>query len=77
MDKYKEQLLPAFKIALTENDVIEVKKIVDEMIKQFLNSINKQTKSLTEKFILSSAQIPFYISEEGHLTIGIRNKEIF
>lgn len=75
VNKYKEHFLPAQKMMLTVKDVIEVKNIVDGIIKLILNSMTDDTRLLTEKYILKSAQIPFYILNDGSLSIGRRDGE--
>ncbi len=67
--------MPSQKIRLADNDVIEVKHIVDEIINMVLNSMTESTKELTEKYILNSAVIPFYVLDDGTLSLGRSEKE--
>ena len=73
--KYKEQFLPAQKFMLSANDVIEVKEIVDRIIELILNSMTDETRLLTSNYILKSTLIPFYILDDGSLSIGKSNTE--
>ena len=75
VSRYKEQFLPAQKIMLSASDVIEVQNIVDEIIKLIVNSMTNDTKMLTDKYILNSTHIPFYILDDGSLLIGRSNRE--
>lgn len=75
VSKYKEQFLPAQKIMLAANDVIEVKNIVDGIIGLVLNSMTDDTRLLTDKYILKSTHIPFYILDDGSLSVGGSNRE--
>ncbi|MDP3013240.1 MAG: hypothetical protein Q8M92_03295, partial [Candidatus Subteraquimicrobiales bacterium] len=75
MSKYKEQFLPAQKMMLSANDVIEVKNIVDGIIRLVLNSMTDDTRLLTEKYILKSTPIPFYILKDGSLSLGKSDRE--
>jgi len=75
VSKYKEQFLPAQKIMLSANDVIEVKNIVDGLIGLVLNSMTDNTRLLTEKYILKSTHIPFYILKDGSLSLGKSDRE--
>lgn len=70
LSKHKEQFLPSHKIKLTDRDVLEVKRIVDEIINMVLNSMTKSTKDLTEKYILNSTRIPFFVLDDGSLSMG-------
>lgn len=76
LSKYKEQFLPSHKIKLTDRDVLEVKRIVDEIINMVLNSMTESTKDLTEKYILNSSLIPFYVLDDGSLSMGQSKREI-
>ena len=70
LSKYKEQFLPSQKIRLADVDVIEVKRIIDEIIAMVLNSMTESTRALTEKYILNSSIIPFYVLDNGVLSLG-------
>ena len=70
LDKYKRQYLPTQKYMLSVDDVVEVKKIVDSVIEQILNSMEPETRLLTDKYIIESTHIPFHISEDGSISIG-------
>jgi len=70
MDKHKEQFLPSRKIYLSRDDVIKVKELIIEMINCILNCMNPKQKELSEKYILHSADIPFFISKTGMLLLG-------
>ena len=75
LSKYKEQFLPSQKIRLAGVDVIEVQRIVDEIIAMVLNSMTESTKALTEKYVLNSSLIPFYILDNGALSLGKSERE--
>jgi hypothetical protein len=75
LSKYKEQFLPSQKIMLDDDDVLDVKRIVDEIVNMILNSMTESTKELTQKYILNSAIIPFYILDNGALSLGKSQKE--
>jgi len=72
MEEYKERFLSSHKIKLTFKDVIEVKSIVNEIVSSILKSMNKDTRMVTENYILKEPQIPFFVSETGDLVIGKR-----
>lgn len=73
-DENKERLLPADKGDLTIHDVIEVKKIVDEIVDGIVNSMKNPAKMLTEKHVLKETVIFFYVSEAGDITMTIEDK---
>jgi hypothetical protein len=73
--RYKEQFLPAHKIMLSASHVMKVKKIVDEIIDMILNSMTDDVRQLTDKHILKSTQIPFFILKDGSLALGRSQKE--
>lgn len=75
VSKYKEQFLPAQKNKLSANDVIEVKDIVDGIIGLVLNSMTDDTRLRTDKFILKTALIPFYILNDGSVSVGWSDRE--
>lgn len=75
VSKYKEQFLPSQKTMLSANDVIEVKNIVDGIIGLILNSMSDDTRLLTDKYILDSTHIPFYILNDGSLSMGRSDRE--
>lgn len=75
LDK-KEQLLPFLKFKLTESDVLEVKRIVDEIINVVLTLMTESTKDLTKKYILNQDPIPFFVLDDGSLSLGQGKREI-
>jgi hypothetical protein len=75
LSKYKDQFLPSQKIKLADVDVIEVQRIVDEIIAMVLNSMTESNKELTEKYILKSAVIPFYVLDNGASSLGKSDRE--
>lgn len=75
VSKHKEQFLPAQKIMLSANDVTEVKNIVDGIIGLILNSMTDDTRLLTDKYILNTTHIPFYILNDGSLSLGRSDRE--
>lgn len=75
LGKYNKQFLPSLKIMLTADDVLEVQRIVDEIVDMILNSMTEDAKFLVNKYIRNSTIIPFYISDDGVLTIGKTNSE--
>ena len=74
VDSGQEQLLSPHKYKLTAKNVIEAKGIVDDIINLFLDLMDDNTKILTEKFIMKLDYIPFYISDNGDLTLGRMQK---
>ena len=76
VSKYKEQFLPSHKIMLNAEDVIEVKRIVDEIISMVLGTMDESSMKLTQTYILNSAIIPFYILDNGTLSLGRSQKEL-
>ena len=75
LDKYKQQFLPVQKLNLSADDVIEVKVIVDSVIEMILNSMTDDTRGLTEKHILESTHIPFFILDDGSLSLGASERK--
>jgi len=75
VSKYKEQFLPARKLMLSANDVIEAKNIVDSIIEMVLDSMTDDTRFLTDKYILKSTHIPYFIMEDGSLSMGRSDRE--
>ncbi len=75
ISRYKEDFLPTQKIMLSVSDVTEVQNIVDEIINLILNSMTEDRRLLADKYILKSTQIPFYILDDGSLSIGRSNRE--
>ncbi|MBA4417715.1 MAG: hypothetical protein C0392_07370 [Syntrophus sp. (in: bacteria)] len=70
MDAHKDRFLPSYKIKLTVKDVIEVKSKVDEIVDSILKSMDKNTRMLTENFILKKTSIPFTVLEAGEIVLG-------
>ena len=70
ISQYKEEFLPALKIKLSVSDVIEVQKIVDQIISLILTSMTEEIRRLTDKYILTSTHIPFFILDDGSVSIG-------
>lgn len=75
VSRFKEQFLPTKKTMLSASDVIEVQNIVDEIINLILNSMTDDIRLLTDKYILKSAHIPFYILNDGSLSMGKSERE--
>lgn len=74
--KYKEQFLPSRKIMLSDADVLEVRRIVDEIIRMVLSAMTESARELIDKYVLNSAVIPFYISDNGALSLGKSEREL-
>ena len=72
MDAYKDRFLPSHKIKLTIKDVVEVKSMVDEIVNSILESMNQDTRMVTETYILREPHIPFIVLETGELVVGKR-----
>jgi hypothetical protein len=72
IDAQKTTSLPSRKIQLTLEDVIEAKKIVDDIINAVLKSMDQDTRVLTEKYILKESLVPFSISETGDVALAIK-----
>lgn len=70
MDARKDRFLSSHKIKLTVQDVIEVKKIVDEIVNGILGTMNQDTRMATKTYILKEPEIPFFVRETGELKIG-------
>ena len=65
IDEYKPQYLPLHKMKLTKENVLQVKKLVDEMIDSIINAMDQTAKNYAEKYILNSSQIPFMESSKS------------
>jgi len=72
MDEYKNRFLPSHKIKLTIKDVVEVKSMVDAIVNNILQSMNHDTRSATETYILKEPLIPIIVLETGELVVGKR-----
>lgn len=72
IDNYKDRFLPAHKIKLTVNDVIEVNNMVDEIVNNILESMDQDTRKVIETYIFKEPHIPFFVLETGELVIGKR-----
>jgi hypothetical protein len=70
IDEYKDHFLPGHKIKLTISDVIEVNKLVDDIVNYILDSMNQATRDTTETYILKEPQIPIVVLETGELAVG-------
>lgn len=70
MEEYKDRFLPAHKIKLTISDVIEVNKLVDDIVNYILDSMNQGTRDTTETYILKEPHIPIAVLETGELAVG-------
>jgi hypothetical protein len=75
VSKYQESFIPVQKNMLTADSVLEVKNIVDEIIHLVLKTMLDDTKLLTEKYILQAPCIPFFILDDGTLTIAKGDKK--
>jgi hypothetical protein len=75
VSKYQESFIPVQKNMLTAGSVLEVRNIVDEIIQLVLKTMRDDTKLLTEKYILKAPSIPFFILDDGTLTIAQGDKE--
>lgn len=70
MDKNKKQCFPSHKMNLKREDVLSARRIVDEIVEQILNSMNDETKELTENFIMKNTEVPFWRNEKGKVILG-------
>jgi len=70
MDAHKPRFLPAYKMELTMQDVIDVKNIVDEMIASILESMNDNARMVTETYIMKEPFILFTVSDKDGLVVG-------
>lgn len=70
VDKYIDTFLPAQRLDLTADHVVTVKNIVDEIIMMILNSMTKEMRLMTEKYILKATHIPFFIRSDGTQHLG-------
>lgn len=75
VSKYKVQFLPIQKNMLNVDSVIEVRTIVDDIIQLILKAMTEDTRLLTEKYILNSADIPFFILKDGSHAMGRSDAE--
>jgi hypothetical protein len=64
-------LLPSLRIDLRSSNVLEFKKIVDSIIKDILDMMQEDSRSLVEKWILNDSQIPFWKDENGAVKLGM------
>jgi hypothetical protein len=70
LSKVNKQFLPSLKIMLTANNVLEVQRLVDEIVEMVLNSMTEEANFLANKYIRNSAIIPFYIGADGSQSMG-------
>jgi hypothetical protein len=70
LSKVNKQFLPSLKIMLTANDVLEVQRLVDEIVEMVLNSMTEEAKFLATTYIRNSPIIPFYIGADGSHSMG-------
>lgn len=70
VSKYKVQFLPIQKNMLNVDSVIEVRTIVDDIVQLILKAMTEDTRLLTDKYILKSTDIPFFILKDGSHAMG-------
>ncbi len=59
-----------------QNDVIEVKNIVDEIINSILNLMNQDTKEQTEKYILKDPLIRCIVTETEDIILDTKDEDL-
>ena len=69
LTKHKEKFLPTHKIMLSDSDVLKVQHIVDEIIGIQMNSMSKETRMLTERYILKEPHIIINVLDDGNLAM--------
>lgn len=70
LEKESNALLPSQRHYLKRRDVLEVKKIVDSMVKDIIDMMQDDTKSLVERFVLNSLEIPFWRDKNRLIKFG-------
>ena len=70
VSKYQGPFLPTQKNMLTVDSVVKVKTIVADTVQLILRAMTEDTRILTEKYILKSTHIPFFILSDGSLSLG-------
>jgi hypothetical protein len=75
VSKYQDAFIPVQKNMLTAASVLEVKKIVDDIIQLIMNAMQDDTRLLTEEHILKPPYIPFFILKDGTLSLAKGEKE--
>lgn len=63
--------LPSLRIHLKGSNVLEFKKIVDSIVKNILDMMQEDSKSLVENWILNKLHIPFWKDENGAVKLGM------
>ena len=75
VSKYQESFIPMQKNMLTAASVLEVKSIVDKIIQLILDTMLEDTRLLTEEFIMKAPYIPFFILNDGTLSLAKSGQE--
>ena len=74
IDKVEKYLLPTQRLNLKKKNIDEVKRIVDALIGDIMTRMNRETKALTKKHILTDFAVPFSIvNDEVILGIKLRS----
>ena len=71
MDAHKDRFLSSHKIKLRIKDVLEVKSMVDKIVNGILESMDQDTRMVTETYILKVSHIPFTVLETGELIMAL------
>lgn len=74
LEKQVNELLPPHRHSLKEKDVLEVKKIVDSIVKDIIDMMQHATKSLVKRFVLTSLAIPLWRGKDGSIKFGHLNQ---
>jgi hypothetical protein len=69
--KYSKDIIPRSRLELKGEHVISIKTIVDELINDILNLLNKETRKEVEFFVIKSHWVPFRRDKDGKLILGL------
>jgi hypothetical protein len=76
IDQHKDRFFSLLKPDISINDVIEVKKIVDEIVHNTLNLMDGDTKIQTREYILKDPAIRVIVTETGDLILGTKDEKL-
>lgn len=72
----KDTFLPSQKAELTLEDVNIFHKLVDKIRDEILNSMNRDTRMLTNNYIMKEAYIPIRVLETGELALVSKRRTV-
>lgn len=68
--QYKNSFIPPKKRDLSKNNVLEIRKIVDEIIQQILNKMDKQSIEMVTKYLMKEYFVPFCKNKNGEIRLS-------